>query len=128
MTRFGLGFLNRDRVPVFSVLPGTVTMLILIAGLISGCSWGNNDSYPTVSLQDAQIVVPKVKASGVVKSSTRAKARQVSEVRRYTVEAGDTLYRIARETGASVEEIAIANGLDDPSTIRVGQELIIPAN
>jgi murein DD-endopeptidase MepM/ murein hydrolase activator NlpD len=44
----------------------------------------------------------------------------------YVVEAGDTLSGIARTFGVSVESLAAANGISDPSTIFPGQELVIP--
>lgn len=43
----------------------------------------------------------------------------------YVVQKGDTLYRISRICGATVEAIQAANGLTD-ATIHVGQQLIIP--
>lgn len=46
----------------------------------------------------------------------------------YIVEEGDTLGAIAIEFGVSVEAIQVANGIDDPAKLRVGQELIIPVN
>lgn len=47
-------------------------------------------------------------------------------VRTHRVAAGETMYRIARNHGISVEELAAANGIKDPRTLAVGQELIIP--
>jgi len=44
----------------------------------------------------------------------------------YTVQSGDTLSRIARNTGASVTAIKQANGMND-GMIRIGQTLKIPA-
>ena len=44
----------------------------------------------------------------------------------YTVQAGDTLYSIARRYGTTVEAIQSANGIINPWYIRVGQKLIIP--
>ena len=44
----------------------------------------------------------------------------------YIVEAGDTLSAIARTFGVSVEDLAAANGITDPSTIFPGQQLVIP--
>ncbi|WPZ13312.1 peptidoglycan DD-metalloendopeptidase family protein [Nitratireductor rhodophyticola] len=44
----------------------------------------------------------------------------------YTVVSGDTLYGIARKTGASVANIKAANGLSD-GYLRVGQTLAIPS-
>lgn len=44
----------------------------------------------------------------------------------YTVAAGDTLSRIAQQTGAKLADIVNANKLADPTRIRVGQVLFIP--
>lgn len=44
----------------------------------------------------------------------------------YTVENGDTLSSIAERFGVSVQAIVDANGIADPSFIRVGQVLLIP--
>jgi LysM repeat protein len=44
----------------------------------------------------------------------------------YTVQAGDTLYSIARRYGTTVEAIQSANGIVNAAYIRVGQKLIIP--
>ena len=41
----------------------------------------------------------------------------------YTIRRGDTLYSIALEHGADFRDVASWNKLDDPSKIRVGQEL-----
>jgi hypothetical protein len=44
----------------------------------------------------------------------------------YTVQAGDTMAKIAKRYGTSVEAIAVANHIADASRIRVGQRLFIP--
>lgn len=44
----------------------------------------------------------------------------------YTVERGDTLYRIAQSFGVSVDELVRLNGLADPNQIEVGQTLLVP--
>jgi murein DD-endopeptidase MepM/ murein hydrolase activator NlpD len=44
----------------------------------------------------------------------------------YVVQPGDTLFRIAQRFDTTVEAIAAANGIADPSLIRVGQKLVIP--
>lgn len=45
---------------------------------------------------------------------------------RYTVQRGDTLFRIARKTGVSVKTIKNANGLRS-NRLRIGQRIIIPS-
>jgi LysM repeat protein len=44
----------------------------------------------------------------------------------YTVQAGDTPYDIAQRFGVSVEELMEANEITDPTSLSVGQKLIIP--
>lgn len=45
----------------------------------------------------------------------------------YTVQQGDTLFRISLQTGVSMASIAAANGLDNWNLIVVGRVLTIPA-
>lgn len=44
----------------------------------------------------------------------------------YVVEEGDTLWDIAATYSTTVDAVILANGLDNPSDIQIGQELIIP--
>lgn len=44
----------------------------------------------------------------------------------YTVQAGDTVGKIAAEFGVTVEALVEANDIEDPSLINVGQVLVIP--
>ncbi len=44
----------------------------------------------------------------------------------YVVRRGDTTYRVATQFGVTIDQIAQANGLTNPSVIHVGQELTIP--
>jgi len=45
---------------------------------------------------------------------------------RHLVQPGQTLWRIARVYGVPLEEIAAANGIEDPTRLNVGQRLLIP--
>lgn len=45
----------------------------------------------------------------------------------YTVKPGDTLYSIALEHGLDYRELAIWNGIENPSALRVGQQLQVRA-
>lgn len=44
----------------------------------------------------------------------------------HIVQAGDSLSGIALQYGVPAEDIAQANGIDDPNVIRVGQRILIP--
>ncbi|MBZ0215155.1 MAG: peptidoglycan DD-metalloendopeptidase family protein [Fimbriimonadaceae bacterium] len=44
----------------------------------------------------------------------------------YTVQPGDTLYGIARQNNVNAKELASANNLSSPNSIRVGQRLVMP--
>jgi len=46
----------------------------------------------------------------------------------YIVQPGDTLFSIAQRFGVDVHELARINNITDPSTIYVGQKLIIPVS
>jgi len=47
---------------------------------------------------------------------------------RHRVEKGQTLYRIAKTYGLSVDELMSVNGIEDPATLQIGQELLIPGH
>lgn len=44
----------------------------------------------------------------------------------YTVQAGDTLFKIATSFGLTVAELAEANGIINPNVLEIGQVLVIP--
>lgn len=48
------------------------------------------------------------------------------EVETYTVEAGDTLSKIAKEHGLSYHDLAVYNNIEDPNYIEVGQVIKLP--
>jgi LysM repeat protein len=46
----------------------------------------------------------------------------------HTVERGDSLALIAQQYGVSLDMLMALNGISDPNTIYIGQQLLIPAN
>ncbi len=75
-------------------------------------------------------MVPRVTpAQGDARRSWREEDREPQrggERQRHRVETGETLFRIARRYDVTVEDLQRANRIDDPTTLRVGQELVIP--
>lgn len=59
-------------------------------------------------------------------AATTAKAPAAAGSDTYTIRAGDTLAKIARNTGTTAGAIARANGIKNPGKISVGQKLKIP--
>ncbi len=44
----------------------------------------------------------------------------------YTIKSGDSLARVAQQFGVSIAELQDTNGITDPRSLRIGQQLIIP--
>jgi LysM repeat protein len=53
-------------------------------------------------------------------------AEEAEEMPRYTVQSGDTLGKISVEFDVDIPDILLANNMDNPNFLQVGQELIIP--
>lgn len=54
------------------------------------------------------------------------KAAAEASLLKYQVNAGDTLYKISRAFGITVDELLTVNALDNPNRLSVGQRLDIP--
>ncbi len=88
--------------------------------LLAGCA-GRNRPAPVV---DARSPRPAAGKPPAAKAALPAQpAPRASDERYYTVKRGDTLYSIALEHGADYRDVAQWNRLDDPTKIRVGQQL-----
>lgn len=59
-------------------------------------------------------------------STAEATSTPASGFVSYTVQPGDTLSGIGAEFGVDPDEIAAANGITDPTSLFVGQEILIP--
>lgn len=89
---------------------------VLLAGCASRTPAPVDDRRPPPG---AQAKPPAAQAVAGAKPAARADL--------YVVKRGDTLYSIALEHGADFRELARWNNLDDPSKIRIGQELRVRA-
>ncbi|HEY7112105.1 MAG TPA: LysM peptidoglycan-binding domain-containing protein [Thermoanaerobaculia bacterium] len=74
----------------------------------------------TASRKTTKQAAPSAKAAPKAAESTAA-------ARSYRVKGGDTLSRIARRTGTTVDSLMAANDLDSPEQIKPGDRLKIPA-
>ena len=91
--------------------------LVLLLVLAAGCATRRGPA-PVVDARAPASAKPAVAA----KPAAAAPAPKASPDF-YTVRRGDTLYSIALEHGADYREMAQWNYLDDPTRIRVGQQL-----
>ena len=95
---------------------------------------GPDESFPTLTPTSVMTVTPELSPTAtstatltptLTPSATLTGTPTGRTV--HIVEPGEALWMIAEEHGVSIEAISYLSGLDDPSLIRVGQELIIPA-
>jgi LysM repeat protein len=68
------------------------------------------------------LVVSVLAAAAPVRAARLAQGGVV-----HVVQWGETLFRIARQYGTSVEAVSAANGIADPTHIYAGQRLVIPS-
>ncbi len=107
-------------------------MFCLLAALVLALqACGGDDSAPAATTPAAtqNSATPRPSTTAVASdtpsvsgSATPALAAGAS----YTVQRGDTLYTIANRFGVSVDAIARANGISDPTKIVEGRVLVIP--
>jgi len=62
------------------------------------------------------------------KTGTQKETTTTTSGQTYKVESGDTLYTIGQKLNVDWHEIAKANNLKEPYSLKVGQELVIPAS
>lgn len=83
------------------------------------------EGAPAAAEQQQTASAPSVQAGQAGTPSAEdgdSRLRQVF----YQVRQGDTLFRISRMFGVSVQALSEANGLADPGSLSVGQRLLIP--
>ncbi len=105
--------------------------IVVLAGLVAvlGAGCASRAPAPVDDRRPAPTAQPKPPAlqATPVPGSAAAPAAPAARPGRYTVKRGDTLYSIALEHGVDYRELAQSNKLDDPSKIRIGQELRVAA-
>ena len=81
---------------------------------------------PTGTPQPTSILMPTRPATATPPFTPTLAPTPTSSTRTHTVQSGETLAIIADNYGVTVEAIVELNGLTNPNTIEVGQELLIP--
>ncbi|HEY1289245.1 MAG TPA: LysM domain-containing protein, partial [Burkholderiales bacterium] len=90
-------------------------MLAAAAAVAAGCATPHKPA-PVYDGRAAKQAAPKPLA-------TPAPVAPRSVADYYSVKRGDTLYSIAQEHGVDQRDVMQWNGLDDPTRLRVGQQL-----
>ena len=109
-----------------------LTVCLAVAALIAAaCGGADTAPTPTPTSRPASPTAaptPSVNpaASPTPPEATATPASTTHPATTYEVQAGDTLFSIARRFGTTVDAIVAANSLADPSQIEVGQVLVIP--
>jgi len=113
----------------------TLAVAMLAVGLLAGCSReqragrtpGVADAAPaSTSLPDGSPAPTPTAETGMPNVGVPAQATALPQV--YTVESGDTLSSIAARLGIGLAALVEANGITDPNTLQVGQQLKIPSS
>ncbi|MFP2899214.1 LysM peptidoglycan-binding domain-containing protein, partial [Corallococcus sp. 4LFB] len=99
--------------------------MLLAAALCSGCVGTQAASSSRLDTADARSAsTSDGKPLSFALRPTHEEPELVAV--RHRVAPGETMYRIAKTYGITVEELARANGVKDPRELSVGQELMIP--
>jgi LysM repeat protein len=105
------------------VLPALAVTLMVSCSRVGGGS--KETSEPTLA-PELVIVTPTPVPPGATVVITPTPTVDPATLRTHTVKAGETLSSIADLYNVTAEEIQQLNGIDDPTTIQEGQELLIP--
>jgi lipoprotein NlpD len=96
-------------------------LMVVLPAVLAGCS------TRTPAPVDDRRPPPGAQAKPAPATAASAAQQQASRANLYVVKRGDTLYSIALEHGVDFRELARWNNMDDPSKLRVGQELRVRA-
>ncbi len=101
--------------------PGVALLFIAVA-LTVACGSGGSDDEPSMLGDIPTATPPAVLPDVLIVGQTELPVSGA----RYTVAAGDNLSDIAERFGTTVEAITAANDIADPTSLFIGQVLIIP--
>jgi lipoprotein NlpD len=102
-----------------------VAVFVLLA-LLAGCA-SRRTPAPVVDARSPKAATSRPAPPAAPASTPAAAPAAQPTGDFYTVRRGDTLYSIALENGADYRELAQWNSLEDPTKVRVGQQLRVKA-
>jgi lipoprotein NlpD len=101
--------------------------LILFAAALAPCACIRQARVPVISQRGVGFAVDEPDfARDAPADGTAPSARPSGPGAHHRVQLGETLWRIARTYGVSVEDLQRANGLSDPTQLEVGATLFVP--
>lgn len=88
----------------------------------------NAISDPSRIVTGQRLTIPGASGAAEVDAASAEESATLPASSEYVVKSGDSLSQIAREYNTTVMAIAAANGIANPSQLRVGQRLLIPSD
>jgi len=106
-------------------------LLLPVIGLLAGCGplITHPTSTPPPPTEPVSLATVTSRATSTPASSTPIPTDSPTPTATpviYVLLAGDSLWSVAWEYGVSVEALQEANGITDPRTLQIGQQLVIP--
>jgi LysM repeat protein len=100
-------------------------LLLLATGCVTGGDDNKSSNEPTPGPQFAIVTLTPIPPGATIVIEPTATIDPTT-LRRHTIKDGESLSSIASDYGVSQEELQTLNNIDDPNSIQVGQELLIP--
>ena len=108
-----------------------IIMLGLVAGPLTACTAGDGGALPAPAPK--LTILPEANAAppvGIVTTTSTTEPPTTTSMpgsQTYTIDAGDTLTKIANRYGTTVATLLALNRFADPNNIGVGQRIVVPA-
>jgi lipoprotein NlpD len=101
----------------------TWAAMVLVAAMLSGCASKARTPAPVEDRSSGAVTQPQPPAAAIEPAKGLPGVENANKPGYYTVRPGDTLIRIALESGQNWRDVARWNNIDNPNLIEVGQVL-----
>ena len=109
----------------FRLAAVSIPLLLLATGCVRSGGDNKQGDVPTSGPQFAVVPLTPIPPGATIVIEPTATIDPAT-LRRHTIKEGETLSSIASDYGVSQEELQALNNIEDPNSIQVGQELLIP--